>query len=348
MPESGAGSPPEPVIPEEPGEPGAAASRPVTEVAVGVVFRADGAVLIGQRLAGKPYAGWWEFPGGKFEAGEDAAQALARELDEELGIRVLQSRAWVVREHVYAHAHVRLHFRRVVQWNGQVRSREGQAFAWRAPDAIDVAPLLPAAIAPIAWLGLPPRYAISNAGESGVAAFLDRLAGRFQEGPDSLKLLQLREPGMPAAQFAALFGQVAALCRSAGVRLLVSSRHDRRFSHLAAEETGGGVHLTGEDLRTGSSADWRQGLPLAAASCHHGSDLELAGRRGVDLAVFGPVLATASHPHATPLGWPDFERAIAATPIPVYALGGLDAADLDEAMRRGAHGVAMQRAAWRG
>jgi len=103
----------------------------ITEVAVGVVFRDDGAVLIGQRLQGKPYAGWWEFPGGKFEPGEDAAQALVRELDEELGIEVLASGPWVVREHVYQHAHVRLHFRRVVGWRGTVRSREGQAFVWQ-------------------------------------------------------------------------------------------------------------------------------------------------------------------------------------------------------------------------
>src|SRR5690554_783141 len=120
-----------------------------TEVAVGVVFREDGAVLIGQRLQGKPYAGWWEFPGGKFEAGENAAEALARELREELGIQVLESRPWVVREHVYEHAHVRLHFRRVVRWEGKVSSCEGQAFVWQQPDAIDVEPLLPAAIAPI-------------------------------------------------------------------------------------------------------------------------------------------------------------------------------------------------------
>src|SRR5690606_7409994 len=67
-----------------------------TEVAVGIVFREDGQVLIGQRLVGKPYAGWWEFPGGKFEPGESAAEALARELDEELGVQVLESRPWVV------------------------------------------------------------------------------------------------------------------------------------------------------------------------------------------------------------------------------------------------------------
>ena len=96
---------------ERPGPPG----RPITDVAVGVVIDEAGLVLMGQRMAGKPYAGWWEFPGGKFEAAEDAHAALVRELDEELGIAVERSDPWVVREHVYEHAHVRLHFRRVVR-----------------------------------------------------------------------------------------------------------------------------------------------------------------------------------------------------------------------------------------
>ena len=118
---------------------------PITDVAVGVVFDATGRVLVGQRVAGKPYGGWWEFPGGKFEPGENAHAALVRELDEELGISVERSDPWLVREHVYEHAHVRLHFRHVVSWQGQARGREGQALVWRDPAAIDVAPLLPAA-----------------------------------------------------------------------------------------------------------------------------------------------------------------------------------------------------------
>jgi 8-oxo-dGTP diphosphatase len=329
-------------------DPGPAPSRRITDVAVGVVFRGDGAVLIGQRLAGKPYAGWWEFPGGKFESGEDAAQALARELDEELGIRVRESHAWVVREHVYEHAHVRLHFRRVVRWDGEPVSREGQALVWCPPAAIDVGPLLPAALAPIAWLGLPQEYAISNAAELGSEAFLARLAGRLHGGPDSLRLLQLREPDLSPGDFAALFPRVVDLARAAGARLLVNSRHEPRCWEAAAQRTGGGVHLTGRDLASLARDGKRPDLPLVGASCHQPADLDLAGRFGVDLAVFGPVKSTASHPAAAPMGWPTWRHAVALTPVPVYALGGLERSDRDEAMRHGAHGVALQRKAWRG
>ena len=131
-------------------------------VAVGVVFRSDGAVLFGQRLAGKPYAGWWEFPGGKIESGESVEQALARELNEELGLDVQRSVPWVVRDYLYPHAHVRLHFQRVTHWLGAPSSREGQAFVWQSPQAITVSPILPAALTVIEWLRLPMRVRLSQ------------------------------------------------------------------------------------------------------------------------------------------------------------------------------------------
>ncbi|MGI4812863.1 MAG: NUDIX domain-containing protein [Janthinobacterium lividum] len=128
-----------------------AGTRPVTEVAVGILLRADGRFLLGCRPAGKPYAGYWEFPGGKLERGEDAATALARELHEELGIVVAQSEAWRVLEHDYPHAYVRLHLRKVRQWSGEPVGREGQALSWQSTST-DVEPLLPAALPILQWL----------------------------------------------------------------------------------------------------------------------------------------------------------------------------------------------------
>ena len=106
--------------------------RPVTEVAVGVVLDGYGAVLLADRPAGKPYEGYWEFPGGKLEPGEDVATALARELAEELGLEIAHSVPWVVFEHDYPHAYVRLHFRRVFDWRGEARALEGQRLRFAA------------------------------------------------------------------------------------------------------------------------------------------------------------------------------------------------------------------------
>ncbi len=106
-------------------------TRPVTEVACGVLIdREKGIFLLGSRPEGKPCAGFWEFPGGKLEAGETPEVALARELNEELGIEIGKSYPWFVMEHDYPHAYVRLHFRRCFSWAGVLKSLEHQKFAW--------------------------------------------------------------------------------------------------------------------------------------------------------------------------------------------------------------------------
>lgn len=101
-------------------------SDKIVEVAVGVLIREDGKMLLGSRPAGKPYAGYWEFPGGKLEAGETVHQALARELNEELGLGLADSTPWFVKEHRYPEVHVRLHFRRSRDFVGTPEPKEGQ------------------------------------------------------------------------------------------------------------------------------------------------------------------------------------------------------------------------------
>jgi 8-oxo-dGTP diphosphatase len=133
------------------GEAAQAAPRPVTEVAVGVLVRGDGSFLLAQRPSGKPYEGYWEFPGGKLEAGESVEAALVRELDEELGIRARTIVRWRTLEHDYPHAYVRLYFCKVTEWEGEAAGQEGQNLSWqRAP--VEVAPLLPATIPVLEWL----------------------------------------------------------------------------------------------------------------------------------------------------------------------------------------------------
>lgn len=120
------------------------------DVAVGILMKPNGDVLLGQRPVGKPYAGYWEFPGGKVEAGESILDALKREFVEELGIQIVSARPWCGVEHVYQHAHVRLHFYISREWCGEPQSLEEQAFAWQG--SVGVEPLLPATIPLIEWL----------------------------------------------------------------------------------------------------------------------------------------------------------------------------------------------------
>lgn len=121
--------------------------RPVTEVAAGILLDSKGRYLLGQRPEGKPYAGYWEVPGGKIEAGESVFGALKRELQEELGIDIQDSEELLVLEHDYPHAYVRLHVSIIREWEGTPQGREGQALSWELLSGIrpSVEPLLPAA-----------------------------------------------------------------------------------------------------------------------------------------------------------------------------------------------------------
>lgn len=123
--------------------------RKVTEVAVGILVKEDDSYLLGQRPEGKPYAGYWEFPGGKLEAGETVFQALHRELKEELGIEIAASEPWQIIEHDYPHAYVRLHLHFVRQWSGTPQGLEGQNLSWQSSvnkNEPTVGPLLPATL----------------------------------------------------------------------------------------------------------------------------------------------------------------------------------------------------------
>jgi 8-oxo-dGTP diphosphatase len=313
-----------------------AAARPAVDVAVGVLLRPEGRFLLASRPAGKPYAGYWEFPGGKLEPGESVADALARELREELGVEIAPPAPWVVREFDYPHAYVRLHFCRVHAWHGEPHPHEGQALRFCALDDLPDGPLLPATVPVLRWLSLPPLVAITDMAAHGAAAFVDALARALDGG---LRLVLFREPALDAAAAERSFADVLASARRAGARVLVSSRHPPAWWRAAD-----GVHLTARDLAAAAlrpDADW------VGASVHNAHELARAAALGADLAVLGPVAATASHPGAEPLGWPRFAALAAHTPLPLYALGGLSIADLPAALAAGAHGIAAQRAAWR-
>lgn len=118
----------------------------VVDVTVGMLRRSDGAVLMTSRPSGKPYAGYWEFPGGKVEAGESAEQSLIRELQEEVGLQIKKLvPAWQL-EHVYPHAHVRLFFYWVVEWQGRPHALESQQLLWVSTHDAWPYPVLPATV----------------------------------------------------------------------------------------------------------------------------------------------------------------------------------------------------------
>jgi 8-oxo-dGTP diphosphatase len=304
----------------------------VTEVAAAVIER-PGEFLLAQRPEGKPYPGYWEFPGGKIEPGEDPRAALVRELREELGIEVTRATPWITRMYAYTHATVRLRFFRVTGWEGEPRPLEDQAIRWQAVGRTDVAPMLPANAPVLAALELPPVMIVSDAARMGAEDWIAALAERATA---ERLLVQVREKGMDHQKLQHLLSRALARVEPFGSRVVVNSDCGR-FPQCD------GVHLTAAALM-GASA--RPPGRLVGASCHDENEVAHAAAIGLDYVVVGPVEATASHPGAAPLGWERFEALVRDQPMPAYAIGGLARADLAEAKRRGAHGVALLRKAF--
>ena len=298
------------------------------EVAAAVIQRADGAFLLAQRPAGKVYAGWWEFPGGKVEAGEPAERALTRELHEELGIDVRTAYPWITRMHAYEHATVRLNFFRVLEWSGEPHPRENQAFVWQRLDAPIAEPMLPANAPVLASLALPQEYAVTDAENCGVRDMLLRIQVRLEQG---LKLIQVRDKNLADRE---------AFARSA---LRLSKPFKAKVLINGGPAIGDGIHFTARQLM---ALKERPARGLAAASCHTREELARAMLLELDFAVLGPVRKTASHEGVAALGWDGFAAIARGASIPVYAIGGMRPDDLDEARRAAAHGLAMIRGSW--
>lgn len=307
----------------------------IVDVAAAVLQRPDGSFLLAQRPAGKIWAGYWEFPGGKLEQGESARDALMRELREELGVEVHNAYPWLMRVFTYPHATVRLHFFRVTAWSGELHPHEGQQFSWQSPTSVLVAPILPANAPILRALELPTMYAISNVAELGEEAFLASLQIKLDSG---LRLIQLREKDLAPDELNALARRVVSMSHARGAKVLLNG------DVVLAQEVGAdGVQLTSSQL---SDLSERPDVRWCGASCHNAEELKRAEGLGCDFALLSPVLPTRSHPGAPHLGWQSFAAMTAESSIPVYALGGLVDDDMAVAWQHGAHGIALLRQAW--
>jgi 8-oxo-dGTP diphosphatase len=310
-------------------------ARKVVDVAAGVLLRADGSYLLGRRGPDTVYPGYWEFPGGKVEAGEQPADALCRELDEELGIRVRHLRPWLRREHVYEHAHVRLHFFEVSAWEGELNDHVHSELRWVGAEAPACEPMLPANGPILKALRLPRTMGITRAGAVGIARQLAELDVALADG---LRLVQVREPTLNEGDRADFARQVLRRARPYGALVLINGEIE-----LAARIGADGVHLPGRQL---AGLERRPQLPWVGASCHTRAELERAAALALDYAVLGPLRATPTHPGTPGIGLEAFATLVDGLPLPVFALGGVSGADMEMVRDAGAHGIAAIRAAW--
>ncbi len=304
------------------------------QVVAAVLRDRQGRVLVADRPAGKPMAGFWEFPGGKLEPGEKPFDALRRELKEELGIEVRCAYRLLRFAYRYPEREVELDVWRVTAWDGEPSAHEGQRLAWHRPRDLMGIGLLPADEPIVRSLELPPLMLVTPS-PGDEPAFLQGLQRSLDAGVD---WVQFRAPWMDAARYGRLAERVVATCRASGVQ--VSLHGD---AALARELGADGVHLGQKDL---DAYDGRDGRLRLGISCHTAEELRRALESKPAYLILGPVQETASHPGTKSLGWEGFRSIAAASTVPVYGIGGLGPDDLTAAHSHGAHGVASIRALW--
>lgn len=314
---------------------------PPIDVIAAVITDSAGQVLLSQRTAGRDLAGLWEFPGGKREPDESPEAALARELDEELGIEIDVGAPLITVPHASPHMRLRLDVRRVIRWRGLPTGREGQALAWVAQDKLDRYPMPPADRPVVAALQQPDCYLVTPEPASGQARDADHAwIATLQAALDrNVRRVLVRLPGLDEARRRALLSSAVSQCSSAGAEVLVSGDPG------LAREFAIGLQLRAGQLRDCTTRPLPAGLPLAA-SCHDGDQLQMAERLGCDFAVLGPVRATTTHPGAKGLGWTAFDGLREPVSLPIYGIGGLQPDDIAEARQHGAQGIAAIRGLW--
>jgi 8-oxo-dGTP diphosphatase len=313
---------------------------PTIHVVAAVLHDGHGRVLIAERPVGKPLAGFWEFPGGKLETGELPYAALRRELHEELGITVDEARPLIRFTHAYPERQVELDVWRVMRYSGELQARERQSLAWVKPGSLPETNLLPADLPITQRLRLPPLMLVTPApGSSDTATFLSNLQRRLAAGIESV---QLRAPGFDAGQYRQLARQVIVICHEHGARILLNAE-----PQLAVQLGADGVHLTSRRLLDLNKRPVPTSF-LIGASCHDAAELEHAQTCELDYAMLGPVLPTASHPDAATLGWERFAQLSGKSRLPVYAIGGMQADDLERIQAQGGYGLAAIRGLWNG
>lgn len=302
-------------------------------VAVGVIVNAAGQVLVSLRQAGQHLAGCWEFPGGKVEQNETVADALCRELHEELGITVSSATPLIKIPYTYPEKTVLLDVYRVKGFHGTPKGVEGQQLRWVAEEELITLALPPANRPIITALRLPMHIAITGKYDN-----LDDLLARCMNlVGQGITHVQFRAPWLERSDYLALFNLLRQ--RLPQLTLFASTHWQPRELLSPGLEN---IHLASRFLpHFRGRANW------VSAACHNLEELRMAEARGVDFVYFSPVRETPSHPGSEGKGWSTLATFCQQAALPVYALGGMSRADLVQARACGAQGIAAISEFWR-
>jgi 8-oxo-dGTP diphosphatase len=295
---------------------------------VGVLRDKNQAILIAQRRTTQFMGGFWELPGGKIETGESPEQALSRELNEELNIKVERSSLHQTMVHQYDDRIVQLSIYNIDKYQNIPKSAEGQILSWVKITALNTYQLLPTMQAFIDSITLPNKYWITPSSDHQSAEWMEKFEQKLTSG---ISLIQLRsKTALNAVFITKLYNK----CKHNNIKLLLNTI-DKTFD----ETDNNGWHLTTNEMLQLDKRPCAENK-LLGVSTHNLAEALKAQAIGANFVVVSPVQATQTHPDTTPLGWENAEQVVDKLNIPVYFLGGMGEQDLDKTRKLGAQGIA--------
>lgn len=308
-------------------------SGALVHVAVAVVKDKYGKILITKRSDTVHQGGLWEFPGGKVERNENVNQALKRELYEEVGINIIESISLIKVQHNYTDKSVLLDVFTVNNFSEQVYDKEGQEYKWVDPQNLSDFDFPEANYPIIDAILLPDKYMIT--GEfTNDTGFLGKIQQAINNG---ITLIQLRAHHLEVNNYLKLCKKTFELCHKNNIKLMLNTSV-KMYIKFDAHNFSHGLHLTSNELKIYSN-NLSDKKILLAASIHNEAELILAQQKRMSFAVLSPVHKTSSHPDAIPVGWDFFRQITDKAIIPIYALGGMQLADLQRSKELGGQGI---------
>jgi len=294
---------------------------------VGILYSKNNTqILITKRRKNQFMPNYWELPGGKIETGEDEEDALARELQEELGIKTLRISLKHVMTHHYKDKTVDLSIYNVESYKGNVAGTEGQDVRWCNLQNLSNYKLLPTMRIIINRIRLPEYYWITP-DERDPELLLQKCQNHLITGA---KIIQLRSKDLIEHSY---IGKIHNLCQSYEVRLILN------VPNKTFKEPCDGWHLTSDELLNYKKRPCANNK-LLGASAHNMKEAKYAETISVDYISLAPIEETPSHPNATPLGWEVAKDIVSKSNLPVYLLGGMGRDSLGRALKIRAQGIA--------
>ncbi len=310
-------------------------------VAVAIIKNKNNEVLISLRKKHVHQGGLWEFPGGKLELGENAYDALKREIQEEINLSIKKAIPFKKIIHQYSDKKVQLEFFMVEAFSGEAFSgeswgAEGQEIQWKKIEQLKINefPLANASI--INALQLPEKYMITGAYKNH-DDFKEKLERSLK---NNISLVQLRAKNTTESEYKKLIDIAQSLCDLYAAKLLLNTG-----VNVFLDKSTDGFHLSSRMLNAVQSRPLGREF-LLSVSCHGEDEIEKAKSIDADVILLSPVKETKSHPDVEGMGWDKFKALSSCLDVPVYALGGMTENDLIEAKKAGAQGIAAISEFW--